>query len=173
MCISQGYFKWTPYTELIGVLPEDCTSGEEIWAYCGPLIFWNEVEPHLANRVARQFGYVQGIPSAYGLLSPREHDRLHSTRKGGKGCISWLNRLASYIEQWNNRANNVYEGDVGTQTTPEYLQWYHERTVLCVSRAGAPHVHSQQYPSWGSEQQVVVSIFSKYFFFVIETFKLF
>ena len=76
-------FRWILYEGIVHLLPEDCRDSRDIWAYSGWVVFWSTVEPHLAHRVARQFGYRQAIPSNDGLLSPREHTEVHGIKRVG------------------------------------------------------------------------------------------
>nr|XP_043618545.1 serine/threonine-protein phosphatase 7 long form homolog [Erigeron canadensis] len=68
--LTPDQFEWTPYTNFINILPASCKTGRSIWRYMGPLICWEEVEFHLADRVARQFGLIQAIPDNDALVAP-------------------------------------------------------------------------------------------------------
>nr|XP_043639377.1 protein MAIN-LIKE 1-like [Erigeron canadensis] len=60
-------FKWTSYKDFMNLLSPSCKTGRTIWKYMGPLVFWDEVEVHLGNRVARQFGLIQTVPEDFGF----------------------------------------------------------------------------------------------------------
>nr|XP_043639165.1 serine/threonine-protein phosphatase 7 long form homolog [Erigeron canadensis] len=80
--LTNDQFLWTPYTTFIHLLPRDCTHGQQLWAYIGPLIHWEEVESHLAQRIARQFGMIQTIPNEVGLMEPQEWNSLRDSLRG-------------------------------------------------------------------------------------------
>nr|XP_043610780.1 serine/threonine-protein phosphatase 7 long form homolog [Erigeron canadensis] len=153
--LKNGQFRWTPYDEFIHLLPEDCRDGRQIWAYSGWLIFWSTVEPHLAHRVTRQFGWVQTIPRDFLLLTPQQHRELHDITRIGRTNTNWGDVHALYIAVWNRRHQMISPGTEGVMTTPDYMKWYYPRTVLFITNPGLPG-RANQYPDWGATQQFYV-----------------
>nr|XP_043613514.1 serine/threonine-protein phosphatase 7 long form homolog [Erigeron canadensis] len=147
--LTPDQFEWTPYNNFINILPASCKTGRSIWRYMGPLICWEEVEFHLADRVARQFGLIQAIPDNDALVAPAQHKTLIKMRKAR---VDYCEVHADYIDQWNNRAQRIHQGDRGATCAPGYMQWYLERTVLTVGKPGQQQPPGQ-YPQWGVTQQ--------------------
>ena len=54
---------WEPYKGVMDTLPNFCTSGQDIWQTMSLLICFHIGEWHLPNRVIRQFGFKQDVPS--------------------------------------------------------------------------------------------------------------
>ncbi|XP_019263800.1 PREDICTED: serine/threonine-protein phosphatase 7 long form homolog [Nicotiana attenuata] len=62
--LEDAQFIWTPYIEeVIGTLPAYCTFGRHIWRASVPLTCLDIVEHHASERVFRQFGLPQPIPT--------------------------------------------------------------------------------------------------------------
>ncbi|WMV20972.1 hypothetical protein MTR67_014357 [Solanum verrucosum] len=70
-------FIWEPYPDdLIESLPVYCHAGRNIWRVSVPIFYWNVVEVHLPDRVMRQFGLQQVIPTPFPFDSTHfRHDR--------------------------------------------------------------------------------------------------
>lgn len=137
--LTPSHFIWQPYTsDVIETLPEYCFIGQHIWRYRGPLICIFIVEPHMSDRVMRQFGMVQSIPDD-AVYSSDQH-RL--TLKGNLG-ISWVQKHQPSIDIWNSRLDHIFESQliVGDGTVPEYRDWYVVRTRRFHSRMGALHAY--------------------------------
>ncbi|KAK1380508.1 hypothetical protein POM88_027252 [Heracleum sosnowskyi] len=61
--LAPSHFIWMPYsTDVIDTLPPYCLIGRHVWRYRGPMICIFIVEPHMVDRVSRQFGMLQSIP---------------------------------------------------------------------------------------------------------------
>ncbi|XP_071916738.1 serine/threonine-protein phosphatase 7 long form homolog isoform X2 [Coffea arabica] len=127
-------FIWQPYSDdILASLPPYCTAGRRIWTSVTYLICWEVVEPHLSNRVMRQFGYHQPVPD---LRLTENQQELHSLDRRGKGNQDWLTAHRAYVEVWTDRHSHVEDGVVAedpTYPSDEYRQWYRERTVVYVS----------------------------------------
>uniref|UniRef100_A0A2N9GJ88 Aminotransferase-like plant mobile domain-containing protein n=1 Tax=Fagus sylvatica TaxID=28930 RepID=A0A2N9GJ88_FAGSY len=75
------YVVWQPYSdEVIANQPKYCTVGKEIWRTVAPLICFHIVEKHYPDRVMRQFGMQQYIPS-----DVNTDEKLHSIDLRGQG----------------------------------------------------------------------------------------
>ncbi|KAH0689989.1 hypothetical protein KY289_017347 [Solanum tuberosum] len=70
-------FIWEPYPDdLIESLPVYCHAGRNIWRIRVPIFCWNAVEVDLPDRVMRQFGLQQVIPTPFPFDSTHFcHDR--------------------------------------------------------------------------------------------------
>ena len=96
-------------------------------------------------------------------MSPHEHIEVHGIKRVGGRNTDWLHKLRKYVDIWNNRHNRIFHGVAGVGTAGNYMQWYYDRTVLCVTNPGQPSPLNQ-YPSWGAEQQLYV----RYFIFFVD-----
>lgn len=156
--LRSGDFIWQPYGDVLNSLPYDCTSRPALWRYHGWLVCWNIVEPHAIDRVSRQLGFVQHIPDRRLLMDADTHVRLHSMRKSGRRDENWLAVHAVYISDWNNRRRKLQQfGQPGDTTVDDYMQWYYDHTVLCITNPGHQRP-SNRYPDWASQQHLYVSI---------------
>ncbi|XP_071726876.1 serine/threonine-protein phosphatase 7 long form homolog [Rutidosis leptorrhynchoides] len=57
-------FLWLPYRTIINRLPDECRADVNLWTYRGAILFWATIEMHLPDRVCRQYGWIQDIPSS-------------------------------------------------------------------------------------------------------------
>ncbi|XP_019235900.1 PREDICTED: serine/threonine-protein phosphatase 7 long form homolog [Nicotiana attenuata] len=119
--LEDAQFIWTPYSEeVIGTLPAYCTFGRHIWRASVPLTCLDIVEHHASERVFRQFGLPQPIPTPP-AWHPLHYERDDRSRVDDT-FIDWLN---AQLAIWDRR------GDLNP--TPQhfpiegYMQWY--RTV--------------------------------------------
>ncbi|KAK1393053.1 hypothetical protein POM88_012109 [Heracleum sosnowskyi] len=135
--LAAPHFIWEPYsTDVIYSLPPYCLAGRDLWRYRGPMICVFIVETHLPDRVARQFGMLQSIPS-----DPEYSANLHDITLKGNTVIDWVDRHQSSIAIWNTLLDHIFQSDliVGDDTVPEYRSWYLERTIRFISRVSALH----------------------------------
>uniref|UniRef100_A0A2N9IPV6 Aminotransferase-like plant mobile domain-containing protein n=1 Tax=Fagus sylvatica TaxID=28930 RepID=A0A2N9IPV6_FAGSY len=127
---------WQPYSdEVIADLPEYCTVGKEIWRAVVPLICFHIVEKHYPDRVMRQFGMQQHIPS-----NVNTDEKLHSIDLRGQGQKNWEHSHAPHIELWQNRREHIASADpqVGLMDeNDEYMKWYRRITRRFISPMGA------------------------------------
>ncbi|KAM3289894.1 hypothetical protein P3S67_018183 [Capsicum chacoense] len=64
--IIEYQFIWEPYTDdLIDSLPDYCRAGRDMWRVRVSIFCWDVVEVHLPDRVMRQFGLQQMIPTPF------------------------------------------------------------------------------------------------------------
>ncbi|KAD5317002.1 hypothetical protein E3N88_16948 [Mikania micrantha] len=97
LIIEDHMFKWRPYEEVISLLPEICTSGIRSWQSECYVIYWDVVEFYTPQRVMRQFGMVQHIPSPF-PLSINDHMKLHTLTRSGKPERNWMNTHSEYTD---------------------------------------------------------------------------
>ncbi|CDP17947.1 unnamed protein product [Coffea canephora] len=80
-------FIWQPYLEdVLASLPAYCTAGQDIWRSVTYLICWDVVEPHLAHRVMRQFGFHQSLPD---MRLTDNQAALHSLDRRDRANQDW------------------------------------------------------------------------------------
>lgn len=136
--LASSHFKWQPYKqEIIDALPAYCFSGQDIWRYRGPLVCIFIVEPHMADRVLRQFGMIQTIP----IDAEYSHEMHQITLKGKAEC-NWIQKHQASIYIWTRRLDYLAGGIVGDGAVPEYHTWYTDRTRRFHSRIGGVHVYT-------------------------------
>uniref|UniRef100_A0A2N9H4W6 Aminotransferase-like plant mobile domain-containing protein n=1 Tax=Fagus sylvatica TaxID=28930 RepID=A0A2N9H4W6_FAGSY len=127
---------WQPYSdEVIADLPEYCTVGKEIWRTVAPLICFHIVEKHYPDRVMRQFGMQQHIPS-----DVNTDEKLHSIDLRGQGQKNWEHSHAPHIELWQNRREHIASADPQVDLmdeNDEYMKWYRRITRRFISPMGA------------------------------------
>lgn len=136
--LASSHFKWQPYKqEIIDALPAYCFNGQDIWRYRGPLVCIFIVEPHMADRVLRQFGMIQTIP----IDAEYSHEMHQITLKGKAEC-NWIQKHQASIQIWMRRLDHQAGGIVGDGAVPEYHTWYTDRTRRFHSRIGGVHVYT-------------------------------
>ncbi|XP_042059576.1 serine/threonine-protein phosphatase 7 long form homolog [Salvia splendens] len=132
-------FIWRPY--VMRNLPDVCVDGRPIWTSITTLICWNLVEPHLPQRVLRQFGIVQPYIPLDNQFHETDFVKLDRRGKSGR---NWVEYHANHIQDWDNRHNMVWT-DVEYSTEPiataEYMDWFRRITVVYITKPG---VHAQE-----------------------------
>ncbi|CAA7014182.1 unnamed protein product [Microthlaspi erraticum] len=123
---------WQPYTpDLLGKLPLICLSGQNIWRTVAPLICFDVVEWHRPDRVLRQFGLHQAVPS------PCDNEKaLHAIDKRGKSEYDWSARHSRHIELWEARESSVVFGEpecIPMDYNDPYMEWYRRITRRIIS----------------------------------------
>ncbi|CAI9088580.1 OLC1v1022948C1 [Oldenlandia corymbosa var. corymbosa] len=129
-CMKDDQFVWQPYAYIIGSLPDYCLSGREIWQTVSPLLCFDVVEMHYPDRVLRQFGQHQNIPSDCDTF--RE---LHSVDRRGRQNTDWVQHHKQYVDMWSNRRARVVcqpliDGPMGY--SDPYMIWYRRITRLLI-----------------------------------------
>jgi len=121
---------WQPYTEVVmQLLPDICRSDSQVWRSRVPLICFDVVEFHVPDRVLRQFGYVQTIPSPIDT-----DDALH--KKDRRRRCNWLTTHARHLTDWDARLALVVQGTPWVGPSPlleEYIAWYRTITRLIIT----------------------------------------
>ncbi|KAK7271544.1 hypothetical protein RJT34_27521 [Clitoria ternatea] len=124
---------WEPYPDdTLGTLCEICLRGRDAWRATVPLICFQIVEWHQPDRVMRQFGMQQHIPSA-----PRQPDNIHGITLRGKTDENWSATYVPLIQLWSCRSENVCTTDpqIGIlSASSEYMRWYTSHTRRWITR---------------------------------------
>jgi hypothetical protein len=112
-------FRWRPYLHQYcqQMIPGNFV--EPSWRSTCPLICFEILCWHPANRVRRQFGLVQPPPT-----QPRNLGRSHNRDLGKSG--NWEENHSDWITLWNRRRNSIEAGgDTLTYVmSDEYWAWY-------------------------------------------------
>ena len=126
------YFICKPYSDdLIESLP--------IWRVRAPIFCWDIVEVHLPDRVMRQFGLNQTIPTLF--LFDTTH--FHHDRRG-RPNTNWKLEHAQWLPLWNQRLQYVCDTPVNREPLrydDPYLIWFRRITRLVI---GNPTQRPQQ-----------------------------
>uniref|UniRef100_A0A1U7Y3Q5 Serine/threonine-protein phosphatase 7 long form homolog n=1 Tax=Nicotiana sylvestris TaxID=4096 RepID=A0A1U7Y3Q5_NICSY len=145
--IISPFFIWTSYSEeLIGTLPAYCTHGRHIWRASVPLTCLDIVEHHASERVFRQFGFPQSIPTqpAWDPLHYERDDRM----RVDDTFIEWL---TAQLGIWDSR------GDLtpAPQHFPieVYMAWY--RTVSRLFIGNPVHQVDGRYVSYAGRHEAL------------------
>jgi len=129
--------EWEPYSEALADLsiPEYCLEGYEIWRAHVPLICHNIVEWHQPDRVLRQFGRRQLIPT-----DAVDLDWEHSQQLTGRTEVDWTVELQEYLPYWEARRERIME-DILDRTelrrNSAYMIWYWKHTRKWIHPDGA------------------------------------
>ncbi|XP_074268634.1 serine/threonine-protein phosphatase 7 long form homolog [Silene latifolia] len=134
--MTDSMFTWEPYSrEVLALLPDICTEDPYEWIVNAPLICFEAVEWHYAERVVRQFGWHPTLPN-----SCKTSKKLHKIdRRGNATNYEELHRLS--IDKWNNRKSRLtprglpYKGYL--DYNDPYLEWYRKITRLVISPLSA------------------------------------
>ncbi|KAH0672981.1 hypothetical protein KY290_025262 [Solanum tuberosum] len=137
-------FIWEPYPDdLIESLPIYCHAGRNIWRVRVPIFCWNVVEVHLPDRVMRQFGLQQAIPTPFPFDSTHfRHDRR------GRPNTNWELEHAQWLSLWNQRLQ--YSCDAPVNHEPfryddPYLIWFRRITRLVIGNPNSRPQSQQGY----------------------------
>ncbi|XP_012855525.1 PREDICTED: serine/threonine-protein phosphatase 7 long form homolog [Erythranthe guttata] len=132
---------WAPYE----VLRDRFPMPESTW-FSGMLQYMRTLEPYHPDRVLRQFGRVQKIPG-----QPYMSDAMFRKQKRGTPHPVFAAYQNIYSERWEDHLLNERSRSVPVvlgepDTTPDYMDWYRERTItilstLPVSRPQTPERH--------------------------------
>lgn len=130
--LQSKQFIWCPYTEddiaalIIGEVSCVCRA-------VVPLICFATVEFHQADRVMRQFGFRQTIPT-----DPLNLDQLHKEDMRGRTERYWPQYHERWIVLWKDRHNRLiqgvqFNGNGHLRDTTTYMQWYINHTIRHIS----------------------------------------
>ncbi|XP_071727126.1 serine/threonine-protein phosphatase 7 long form homolog [Rutidosis leptorrhynchoides] len=101
--LDDDQFIGEPYTTyILRTLPAECTHDRNLWVYIDWMIFYSTVEPHVPQRLCRQLGFVQQIPTTFFVLPPNKYRELHDMTLKGKADIDWVEKHREYVDCWNN-----------------------------------------------------------------------
>ncbi|KAH0707770.1 hypothetical protein KY289_012846 [Solanum tuberosum] len=138
--VLRPQFIWEPYSdELIESLPDYCRIGRDIWRVRAPIFCWDVVEVHLPDRVMRQFGLKQMIPTPFLFDSTHFH---HDRR--GRPNTNWELEHAQWLPFWNQRLQYICEAPINREPLrygDPYLIWFRRITRLVI---GNPTLCPQQ-----------------------------
>ncbi|KAK4728711.1 hypothetical protein R3W88_021699 [Solanum pinnatisectum] len=138
--MTEDHFIWKPYLDdLIESLPDYCRIGRDIWRVRAPIFCWDVVEVHLPDRVMRQFGLKQTIPTPF--LFDATH--FHHDRRG-RPNTNWKIEHAQWLPFWNQRLQYICDAPVNREPLrydDPYLIWFRRITRLVI---GNPTQHPQQ-----------------------------
>ena len=126
---------WTPYTpHVMSLLPDYCHDGQDIWLTVSPLICFHIVEWHQPDRVLRQFGMRQTVPTLCNTLP-----QLHQIDLRGKHDQNWRQIHAEYISFWRARHGRCAQGEIINESdvSNDYLSWYDSITRRFITPDGA------------------------------------
>ncbi|KAH0737538.1 hypothetical protein KY290_036243 [Solanum tuberosum] len=133
-------FIWEPYSaDLIESLPDYCRVGRDIWRARVPIFCWDVVEVHLPDRVMRQFGLVQEIPSPF----PFDATHFHHDRRG-RPNTNWELEHAQWLPFWNHIDQYVCNAPIihgSLRYDDPYLIWFRRITRFVI---GNPTSRPQQ-----------------------------
>ncbi|KAK9142328.1 hypothetical protein Syun_011728 [Stephania yunnanensis] len=130
---------WQPYNELMGSLPESYKWSGGSWLSTCPLICFHIVEWHRPERVMRQFGMVQVVPTncAYDA-------QLHRIELRGHHHENWVTFHASYINMWENRGDTIATAALNEgHDHQDYMTWYRSVTRRFIGHDGALRDYSR------------------------------
>lgn len=148
-------FVFTPYDEVMAILPDYCKAGEEIWTAEVPLIFYYVVEYHFPDRFCRQFHGFQDVPHPVHFRKD-----LHDLDgRSGRYISNWLDKHREYVQAYVDAPNSVVQMQVPQgqhSVSYAYLRWYHQ----CGRRIIGNPAHSvrEGYQSLSAAYTEVVSM---------------
>lgn len=106
--LAPSHFIWEHYPSTVtDSLPAYCLTGRHIWRYRGPLRCIFIVEPHLTDRVLRQFELLQNIPANVEFTKD-----LHKLTLQGNTDVNWVEKHQPSINKWNSRLDYIFEPEV-------------------------------------------------------------
>ena len=99
-------FQWRPYHQpgIEGIIPHILADERPLWATTCPLICFETIEWHSADRVKRQFGLDQEIPD-----NPKSLLGSHNKDLRGQQNTNWVEKYVEWLQDWNHRwQHNVW-----------------------------------------------------------------
>ncbi|XP_052109241.1 serine/threonine-protein phosphatase 7 long form homolog [Arachis duranensis] len=124
--LEEGQFLWQAYG--IGyidpdVIPLAIHHNSVVWSATVPLISFECIEWHATDRVRRQSGLTQGVPSEVQDLGAS-----HGEVLTGPKNQDWANTHSRWVMQWTNRYSHILSEDFEHLHYPLeiYIHWYRE-----------------------------------------------
>ncbi|XP_012841889.1 PREDICTED: serine/threonine-protein phosphatase 7 long form homolog isoform X2 [Erythranthe guttata] len=130
-------FSWQPYDrtdpEFITLAKDRDIVNQSLWLLTCPLICFSLVEIYRPERVLRQFGMRQHIPS--NPSNPECDIALHKSDRRGNAGRNWEEHHNRYIFEWRNRYKHTIDASTLAGPTSEkgYDAWYERHTRRFVS----------------------------------------
>ncbi|XP_038688495.1 serine/threonine-protein phosphatase 7 long form homolog [Tripterygium wilfordii] len=147
--------QWMPYTA--GRLADAlviCINGNRIWRAVVPLICFEIVEFQFPDRVMRQFGISQHIPTPVDT-----NESLHDLNRRGKDNVDWVVKNATWLAYWDDRLSHIAQERFPRRSVDEHMHWYYSITRRVIS---APSIDRPQtdleYAPWGSRLRRVAAL---------------
>ncbi|KAK5834912.1 hypothetical protein PVK06_010592 [Gossypium arboreum] len=115
-------FIWMPYyvLKIMAVIPSHAYVHSNLWCISAPLIHFQTVEWYHGDRVLRQFGCIQYIPTQ----PVRLPTKLHGMTRRGMHWADWGDVHEEYVTIWNNRFGRIPPMDrcLDLRPSTQYLQ---------------------------------------------------
>ncbi|XP_012841994.1 PREDICTED: serine/threonine-protein phosphatase 7 long form homolog [Erythranthe guttata] len=126
--LSSDEIIWAPYK----VLRDRFPMPEFTW-FSGIFQYMRTLEPYHPDRVLRKFGRVQKIPS-----QPYMSNAMFRKQKRGTPHLVFAAYPYIYSERWEDHMLNERSISISVvlgepDTTPDYMDWYRERTITKLS----------------------------------------
>ncbi|KAF3655621.1 hypothetical protein FXO37_15849 [Capsicum annuum] len=137
-----------PYSpDVSATLPDYCMNGSSVWHAIVSVIAWDAVESHYPDRVLRQFGLIQNIPSR--ILWDFKHFQLD---RRGRANFNWLYFFNKEVEIWRDKQNRNAERD-DLEDDNEYVQLYNTITHHLINNLA--HQFKEGYQSFAGRHDIL------------------
>ena len=120
---------WQPYVDdaINAHIPDDVRGERQLWSTVSPLICFEVLEWHAADRVMRQFGFTQHIP-----LPPQSLEGFHNKDlRGLREPRNWRALHDDWVTLWDHRYHRILQGIPIDNYNPstEYWEWYTQYAI--------------------------------------------
>ncbi|QHO13442.1 uncharacterized protein DS421_15g515570 [Arachis hypogaea] len=127
--LQEGQFVWVAYAvDRVdpNIIPPEIYMQSVVWSATVPLVSFECIEWHATDRVRRQFGFVQGVPSQEQNL-----DKAHGEVLTGPKNLNWATAPSHsiWVMHWTNRYHYVLsELPIPSQHPLDtYMNWYRSK----------------------------------------------
>ncbi|XP_038707328.1 serine/threonine-protein phosphatase 7 long form homolog [Tripterygium wilfordii] len=121
--------QWMPYTPgRLANAPVICIDGSRIWRAVVPLICFEIVEFQFPDRVMRQFGISQHMPTPVDT-----NDTLHNLNRRGRDNVDWVVKNATWLAYWDDKLAHIAQERFPRTSVGEYMHWYYSITRRIIS----------------------------------------
>ncbi|RYR44358.1 hypothetical protein Ahy_A08g040706 [Arachis hypogaea] len=127
--LQEGQFVWVAYdVDRVdpNIIPAEIYMQSVVWSATVPLVLFECIEWHATDRVRRQFGFVQGVPSQEQNL-----DKAHGEILTGPKNLNWATTPthSNWVMHWTNRYHYVLSELPMPSQHPldTYLNWYRSK----------------------------------------------